>query len=251
MARLFDDGASEYCYRDGAPATAAPLTMACWFYSDDITILQIPMYLGDKDQDNVHFFELQLAGNVAGDPVRASASDAGNSTAASSAGYSANTWHHACAVFAAADSRSAYIDGGNKGSNAVARTPAGIDRVAIGARADSAPGSYMSGRVAEPAIWNVALTDTEVASLAAGYSPLFIRPQNLVAYWSLIRDEDQDRVGGYDLTAVNAPSIASHVPIRYPFGAQIPSITAAAVVVAGKLVNSIRLKTLVHGSLTG
>ena len=59
--------------------------------------------------------------------------------------------------------------------------------------------------------------------LARGYSPLFVRPQNLVAYWPLIRDEDQDRVGGYDMAAYNTPSVAAHPPIIYSAQLHIPA----------------------------
>ncbi len=44
------------------------------------------------------------------------------------------------------------------------------------------------GRIAEVAIWDVILTADEAAILSKGYSPLFVRPQNLVAYWPLIRE---------------------------------------------------------------
>ena len=74
----------------------------------------------------------------------------------------------------------------------------------------------MDGRIAEAAIWNVELTDAEVAILGKGFSPPFIRPESLVFYAPLIRDEDDDRVGGLSLTAYNTPTIASHPPIIYP-----------------------------------
>jgi len=41
------------------------------------------------------------------------------------------------------------------------------------------------GLIAEVGIWDVALTDAEIASLAKGFSPLLVRPQNLKGYWPL------------------------------------------------------------------
>jgi hypothetical protein len=87
----------------------------------------------------------------------------------------------------------------------------------------------MSGSIAEAAIWNVALTDAKVAILAAGFSPLFVDPQSLVAYWPLVRDTDDDVVGGYDMTAYNTPTVASHPPkIFYPVSPHSVYFAAAA-----------------------
>jgi hypothetical protein len=151
-------------------------------------------------------------GSEAGDPVHWRARDAGvNSDAKTTAGYSANTWHHACGVEYSSNSRAAFLDGGNKGTNAVLSTPAGLDTTSIGvALRAGGPIGYLDGMVAEVAIWSAALTDAEVAILALGYLPLAVRPQSLVAYWRLIRDTDEDIVGGYSLTAVNGPSIGAH-----------------------------------------
>jgi len=39
------------------------------------------------------------------------------------------------------------------------------------------------GLVAEVAVWNVVLDDSEIAALAQGVSPLLIRSTALVEYW--------------------------------------------------------------------
>ena len=78
--------------------------------------------------------------------------------------------------------------------------------------------AYTDSIIAEAAVWNVDLTDAEVAILAAGYSPLFVRPQFLVAYWSLFGDSspEPDIIGGYDMTLNNGPTQATHPIIHYP-----------------------------------
>ena len=66
----------------------------------------------------------------------------------------------------------------------------------------------MNGDLAHIAIWNVALTDAEIASLyngGIGLDPRYVRSANLVAYWPLIRN-DLDYIGGYNLTAYNSPT---------------------------------------------
>ncbi len=228
MARLFDDGSSEYLEVASALLSGAPLSMAGWFYSDDLTILQSILCIADASANT--FIYLGLNGNQAGDPVEFQTREAGGSaTARTTAGYSANTWHHAAGVTSASNSRSAWIDGGSIDTDGGDVTPTGLDVSSIGRRADVSPGQHMSGRIAEVGLWNAALTVAEVGILAKGYSPLFVRPQSLVAYWPLIRDEDQDRVGGYDLGAFNTPSIAAHPPIIYPAPPILVTIIAAAV----------------------
>lgn len=69
--------------------------------------------------------------------------------------------------------------------------------------------SSMNGSIAEPAIWNVALTDAEIASLAAGFTPDQIRPQSLQFYAPLVRDLVDAR-GGRTITNVNSATVATH-----------------------------------------
>lgn len=73
----------------------------------------------------------------------------------------------------------------------------------------------MSGLIAEAAIWNAALTDAEVAVLAAGYSPLLVRSQSLVFYIPLVR-EILDVVGGVTITNNNGSTVGDHCRIILP-----------------------------------
>ena len=231
MARAFDDASLEYLEASSAPTLAAPFTMACWAYTDDATIDQVGMSIG-TDGSNVRYWWLGFAGAVVGDPVRLRIeSPSANRNADTATGYSTGTWHHLCAVEAAADNHAVFIDGGSKGTNLLSVTPApsapGI--MDIARRAASSPDTYLSGRIAEAAVWDVALSDDEVALLAKGFSPLFIRPQNIISYWPLIRDNDNDRFGVANLTAFNTPTVADHPPtIIYPAGPFLSFLAAAA-----------------------
>jgi len=79
-------------------------------------------------------------------------------------------------------------------------------------------GNYrLDGDVAEAALWDTDLTDDEIAALAQGFSPSMVRPDQLLAYAPLIRDEDrdlQDRAGGF--TPTSSPTVADHPRIIYP-----------------------------------
>lgn len=73
----------------------------------------------------------------------------------------------------------------------------------------------MSGDVAHVALWNVALTDDEVASLAAGVSPLRMRRDALIAYWPVGgQSPEPDVVGGFDLVVTNGPVQSEEPPIH-------------------------------------
>jgi uncharacterized protein (DUF2267 family) len=231
MARQFN-GTNEYLEVNSAVLTAVPITMACWFNSDSASAFQVLMSIVDSSQSD-EMFRLVLAGDEVGDPVNAVARQTGTNTwASTTAGYSTGTWQHACGVWSANNARAAYLDGANKGTDVVASTPTGMDRTSIGRVGDSSPGSYMDGEIAEAGVWNVALSDAEVAMLAKGFSPLLVRPQSLVAYWKLVRSEDQDVVGGFDMTAFNTPTIAAHPSVLYPISPQVVAKVAAVVSVA-------------------
>ena len=225
MARLFNDAASQRLYVASTPVSGPPLSMACWFNSDSIALHQVLVavyYLYGAGGYQHH--RLMIRGNEAGDPVAASTQGSAVVTytdATTTSGYSANTWHHALGVWAADNDRRAYIDGGSKGTDAtnlvLSSTP---NRVNISGIPDGAGATiqYMSGYIAELAIWNASLTDAEATILAAGYSPLLVRPQSLVLYIPLVRDNDKDIVGGRSFTALNAPTIAAHPRVLYPTG---------------------------------
>ncbi|MHC4498507.1 MAG: LamG-like jellyroll fold domain-containing protein [Planctomycetota bacterium] len=221
MARLFDDASNQYLEYSGAILSGSPLVMACWFNCNDATLPQSLMTIADFDANL--YYMLQLRGDIALDRVQAQSRGAGFAAAQTSTGYTANTWHHACGLWPADNDRRVLIDNGSKGTDVVAQTPANLDTTIIGARVvNSARGTYMSGAIADAAIWDLSNWPGATASdktnefesvalpaLANGYSPLFFM-LGLVAYWPLIRDTDNDVVGGSDLTSGGGPTVAPH-----------------------------------------
>ena len=229
MARSFTIATPDFLSTDTAVISGTPLTLACWFNAASITSNNGLMFVGDKDVGD-NFFAISAQGAAAGDPIRAMAAGTAFRSANSSTGYSADTWHHACGVFTDATDRSAFIDGGSKGTNAQSSSPANLDRTAIGRWMDSTPASPMGGLIAEAAVWNIALSDAEVALQALGVSPLLIRPDSLVAYWPLIGryDPEIDIVGGVNLTVTTAVA-ADHPRIYNPnalWSLGVPAVAA-------------------------
>lgn len=162
----FDDAALDTAIVEIAAVTAMPLTLACWFRTDDDAIAEVAMALTDKDVA-AHSHSLQLDGDVAGDFLRARSVAGGTSAGAvTSTGFTINTWHHAAAVFTSATDRAAYIDGGSKGTNTTSRTPAGLDSTNIGCRVQSgSPIAFFSGRLDDCRVYKRALSDAEVYQL--------------------------------------------------------------------------------------
>jgi hypothetical protein len=93
-------------------------------------------------------------------------------------------------------------------------------------------GRYWDGAIAEAAAYSVTLSAGEISSLAAGVSPLLIRPDALIGYWPLggaytANDDDTDIVGGHALTDSGSPTGEDHPPIFYP--ASSPTLYVPAV----------------------
>jgi hypothetical protein len=89
---------------------------------------------------------------------------------------------------------------------------------AIGSRKNAAAyGAFWAGGIAEAAIWSVALTADEVASLASGAAPFMIRPASLVLYAPLIGREAATEWDyfGPSITLNNSPAIGTDHPRIY------------------------------------
>lgn len=217
MARRFDDASSQYLTVSSIPVTSTPLTIACWFYMVAASELSVSCYeIGSPN----HGFFLQPYNDST---VYATAIGGSGSGSASQTSISLNTWHHAAATFASASSRTAWLDGSAGTANTTnVGTLNTLDTMEIGG--SSAFSEYGDGRMCEVGIWDVELTSVEISDLADGVSPLAIRENSLIFYAPLVRDEDQDEVGGLSFTATNTPTVEDHMPdIIMPFSSgQLP-----------------------------
>jgi hypothetical protein len=219
MALEFN-GTNQYLQVGSAVLTAAPLTMACWFNVDSVTVNHSLVSITNSGiAGSITRFAMFAAGAISGDPVRVIASDAAsnNGIASTTSGYSANFWHHAAGVFTSASSRSVYLDGGNSATDTTSITPTLLDRTNIGVQfLQNAGGTsgiaFADGLIAEVGIWNAALTAAEIASLAKGMTCDKVRPQSLVFYAPLVRDLI-DQKGGLTITNNNAATVAAHTRV--------------------------------------
>lgn len=211
-SRRFVAGSTEWLGNTSlAPVTAAPLTMACWFKTPT-TSYQEAMWVGDAsaaDQSWSILLGSPTASRVTFRGRQGTPSDAVTTTS-----FSSDTWSHACAVATSTTSRDVYLNGGGKASSTASEVPSGIDSMAIGMARDSSASGPFNGLIRLPAIWNIALTLSEITDLARGAHPRDIRPQSLVFFAELnakyggVRDE----VSGLWLTDNNTVGISPSQP---------------------------------------
>lgn len=202
------DGSTSYIEATSAVVTAVPLTIAAWFNPDSATVGQTIVGVTASGATNARFtLQCQSTGPLRA-AVQAGATVAG---ADSSINVTAATWQHGAAVFTSNTSRTAYLDGGNSGTNTTNVTPsaAALNRTTIGTQwRNQVREAFFGGLVAEVGIWNVALDAAEIASLARGFKPTKIRPNALLFYAPIIR-EIADYARGITLSQV-ATTVATH-----------------------------------------
>ena len=216
-----------------AVLTTPPFTFSAWGYTDSVTVSQTLIAISDEG-GSFDTFQLLAEGIQSGDPIAFRVQDTSNAAVArTSSGFIANTWFHACAVARSTTDRSVFLNGGSEGTHSQSVAPAGLDNTAVGVWNRASTNHKFSGRIAEVGIWNIALLLAEIEALAAGFSPLLIRPQSLVLYLPLVRDDDEDLIGGRSFTAVNTPSIAAHTRVYRPAATQMVIVPAAAAASTG------------------
>lgn len=211
---------ADYFEVDTAPAsTNAPMTVNALFNAPSASAGPIWVAV-DKNVDNKLFGLDLTSGNV-----RIFSREGTFFSALSSAGYTNDKWEMATGVWVSSTDRRVFLNGGNKGTDTNSVTQTGIDRTSIGRFGDSSPSQAgMDFDLAEIAIWNIALSDAEVALLydagPLAYSAFFVRPEALVHYWRFLENSITagitDIIGGLNLAQTSSPAIADHVPLLQP-----------------------------------
>lgn len=211
MARLFN-GTNDSIEGASAPVTAAPLTIAAWFYTTT-SVNQVIVSVGVSG--GIHRFQLNTDFSNS-KPAAVYTHDGTVSESNFTGSGSLNQWHHAAGVFASTSSRLAYFNGSTGTINTETRTPTGINRINIGARYNTTLGAYFVGSIAEVGVWNAALTADEIASLAKGFPCRLVRPSALQFYSRLIRNV-MDIRNGITLSELGTgTSQSDHPRIIYP-----------------------------------
>jgi len=168
------------CIKLGSlPFSAPPFTFCCWANAVDFTLGQGFLMLEQGTAGANDFYQVYTYSTP-----KLSALD--NAAVAVSGNSATNgAWNHFAAVYTSRSSRTAYVNGTNPGSDATASTPA-LTPTGIFVGGDLAGNNCINTQIAFPALWKIALSATDVASLSNGASPRKTRPDQLVSYGRMI-----------------------------------------------------------------
>ena len=134
--------------------------------------------------------------------------------------YTANAWTHLVGQWGVSRVRAVFLNGTKTTTGAGYSSGAEPTRWSWGAY-DSGSSPF-DGDMLWPAVWNVQLSDEEVASLYAGASPLMVRPDDLAYFapWGALDEERiTDLIGGTTiplLSGTETYSDSSPAGLIYP-----------------------------------
>lgn len=180
--------------------TNAIITISAWFWAD--TASGADRWIVSK-WGSQYVLYISSGGNLS----------AGFGGAAFPTGPSVSTgaWHHALCFQNGTGSR-VYLDGVAGGAAGAAAMGNHATSLAFG-------GNNFDGKIAEVAIWDVALVEaSEIPALAKGISPLLVRPQSLKGYWPIIGNvsPEPDLRNGNNATLTGSPTAFPHPRILKP-----------------------------------
>jgi hypothetical protein len=204
MARSFTSSSSQYLIATQSVITEPPISLSGWGRPTVTNENNAIVCLGQNGSDDRVWIYFRQG------KIRV-AQDAGNFKFAETTGsYSANNWYHVGATINGTTDRKVFALGEVVQDTTNSNITGGLNRCTIGDTFDSFNGheNFMQGRLAEIGVWNAILTTAEMNMLALGYSPLLIRPQNLVIYVPLVRNNDNDLINGLGFTtSASAPGV--------------------------------------------
>lgn len=184
MARSFTAASNEYIQTSNAVITGYPFTVNARV---NVSALGAAYTIWScvTSASGDHYFSLDKG---ASNTVRFRARTTSSSDALSTATLSSSTEYVITAVGTSATDRKVYINGTNDGSSTTSRTPSGMDRTTIGRQNISTPTNSFGGVICEVTVWNAALTQAEIDSLALKISGLCIRPASIVSHLPLVNN---------------------------------------------------------------
>lgn len=209
MSYTFSSG--NYITSSTTPITSQTFTMSCWFNITNFAAQRTLLAIESADAQNGWRLTTQPTTGAIRLSTRANGTILSAPT--TSVGAAASVWGHACAVHSGDSSRAVYLNGENKVLlTTTVTSPTGITNTVIGSPANGNASLVAVGQIAEVAIWNAPLEDSEVSSLSDGMSAYLIRPQSLVLYSPLIRDI-RDLRQARSFSFVGSPPVSDHTRI--------------------------------------
>jgi len=174
-----NDGSPTDCITQDMLRKDYPLTISGWGKNPNAARTNDVIIATAGGQSTTNCVRLGLTANKGYFRV-----NGGGNNALSAAVAANNAWMNIIGVGASATDRKCYLNGGNVGSNANNVTCTSTGNATIGAQRAGNPvtDSGWLGWIAEIAVWNEALTASEVDALGHGENPMHIRIWALIYY---------------------------------------------------------------------
>lgn len=198
MAYAFN-GTNQWMSTSSAPVTNIPFSMSARFKKTG-TATKNGIYLRQIDS--------RIAGFYFGtsQTVRGYFQGSWGTADWSLGTYTTGQDSHVCITASSTTSRAGYLAGGSAVTNTTSVTMPDFTGIHIGALSGA---TAFDGDLSELAIWNEALTQSEVAALAKGAAAYLVRPHALRFYAPMIRDLIDIR-GGLAITNTNSATVTTH-----------------------------------------
>lgn len=214
MAIVLNGSSQRLTRVTGTPTINAPLTVSALLYTANSP--SVAMYWSSLQ--NAESGETQACHCFINDGSNHARSDiydsGGRNMGLPSNTFTNNTWFH-FAVRIGASATDLFVNGTK--TNITHRSPQGLAYFGVGFVLGPQSNFY-SGRIAEYAVWDKALSDAEITDLYN--SGTFKRPSTytdeLKLYLPLVDDPNDDSGNGYDFTAVNSPTYTTHPTMYEP-----------------------------------
>jgi hypothetical protein len=128
---------------------------------------------------------------------------------------SSNTWYHLCLVFGTGSQATPYQNGVAGATQSQSSGNPSGGHFSIGSFDNSGvPNNQFGGAIADVAVWNVALSATDISNLAAGRRPINVQGGSLMGYWPL---NDFSNATELDLSGnANNATVVGATPILGP-----------------------------------
>lgn len=212
MARLFD-GINDFL--DAGNPSALNLS------GDEITVsLWIKLASSSNDgkifakwSDSPEAFQYLVQINGSDEPLFA-IFNGGTSIAQGSTTLSVGVWYHIVGTYDGITVRvdlDGVEDGSTPNTGTMSSTAAPV-RIGAGSGGSGTENPF-DGDIGHCAIWDVALTASEIESLANGINPLQIRQSNLLDYWPLNGQSTEPGIVGDNNATVNGTTVSEEPPI--------------------------------------
>lgn len=230
MARDFN-GSSDFMRVGASPVSGPPISIACWFDPDNISVESCLAGINDS-ASAADYATLEY---LASGALRALSVDPGvGSAAAATTANPGSGPQHALAVFASTTDRRVYLNGTNKGTSTGSVAMSNMNRM-FAAVEDNVGGAgqrfWYNGRLSRIVYWSAILNDAEALALAGGINPHRIRPLSIIHNVPTfgLQSPEPDYSGNSNDMTVTGTSRANDPPITLftpKWAATIPFVSA-------------------------